>query len=175
MAWSVRSELGVALVLVVLAGSLVGAVDMRLDTVGVMEDELPEALDFTLVTVDGEALRLTDLRGRPVVIDLMATWCGACRLQMPALNRTYNMFGDAVVFLSVDLDWLETDDMLRDFRDQFGAEWRFGIDKGGSVFGAFFPDAFPTLVLLDREGRVVLTHVGVMEEADLQKEIQDLL
>jgi len=171
---TVRVELGVTLVILVLAGSLVGAVVVRQGQLDRAEGG-PMALDFSLTTIDDQVLNLSDLRGRPVVLDLMATWCGPCRQQMPDLNRTYNDYSDRVVFLSIDMDWSETDEQLRDFRDEFGAEWSFAIDKTGSVYGAFFPTGYPTVILLDEDGRVVKRHTGAMEEVDLRADLDALL
>jgi hypothetical protein len=72
------------------------------------------------------------------------------------------------------MPWLDTDDMLRDFRDEFGADWRFAVDKGDAVFGAFFPDGYPTLVLIDHHGGIVFQHSGLMEEAELDGYVHGL-
>jgi len=131
----------------------------------------PEALAFHLVTVDGKRLNSTDLRGRPVLLDLMATWCVVCRDQMPMLNDTFNKHKDKMAFVSIDMDQYETDEQLRAFRDQYKAQWPFAMDRTGSVFGAFYPEGYPTLVLLDSEGRVVYMFEGGIGQADLDSAI----
>jgi thiol-disulfide isomerase/thioredoxin len=169
-----RVELGITLVILVLAGSLVGAVGVRQGQLERAEEDA-EALDFTVTTIDGDILTLSELRGKPVVLDLMATWCMPCRQQMPELNRTYNDYSDRVTFISIDMDWSETDQQLREFRDEFGAEWAFAIDMTGSVYGAFFPTGYPTVVLIDEDGRVVKRHTGAMGEGVLRTELDGLL
>ena len=131
-------------------------------------------LEISLITIDGEMLNISDFkaRGRPVLVDLMATWCGVCRMQMPMMNATYNAYKDKIDFVSIDTDWYETDEDLREYRDDYGAEWDFAMDRAGSAFGAFYPDAYPTLIIIDRDGRVVFSHDGAITQADLLKAVQ---
>jgi thiol-disulfide isomerase/thioredoxin len=163
------------LIVVISAGTAVGIVAKRgqeLKGYRAEKEKGPVALDFSLVSVDGKRLNLSDYRGRPVVVDLMATWCGVCREEMPMLNDTYNKYKDRVVFLSIDVDWVETDEALRAFRDQYKVDWTFALDRTGAAYGAFYPEGYPTLVILDKDGRIVFTHEGAISQADLDGAIK---
>lgn len=169
-----RVAMAIVVVSIIIASSATGLVATRGQALRAFEEEHkkgPFALDFHLVTIDGKPLNGTDLRGRPVVIDLMATWCGVCRVQMPMMNDTYNKHKGEMTMVSIDLDAYETDEQLRAYRDQYHAQWPFALDRTGSVFGAFYPGGYPTLVFMDRDGRVVLMHEGAISQADLEADI----
>jgi len=169
-----RVVMAIIVIAIVSAGTMAGLVVDRgqvLKAQAKERDKGPVALAFHLVTVDGTRLNSTDLRGKPVLLDLMATWCGVCREEMPMLNDTYSKDKDRIAFVSIDMDTYETDEQLRAFRDQYKAPWPFALDRTGSVFGAFYPDGYPTLVIIDSEGRVVLMHEGAIGQADLDSAI----
>ena len=162
--------MALVLVSIMLGGMAAGLVAQRGEALERYEKDSrkgPVVLDFSVVTVDGKALNLSDLRGRPVFLDLMATWCGVCRMQMPMLNETYNSFKDQVVFLSIGMDWFETDEDLRGYKNQYGAQWTFALDRTGEVYGATYAQAYPTLLIIDKDGRMVFYHEGAITQADL--------
>lgn len=160
----------VAVAIILLSVGIVsGTTAMRGDQLRQLEDKSSKALDSHLVSIDGEGFSLSDFKGRPVLLDLMATWCVECRAQMPMLVRLHqNASTYDLVMISVDLDWFETDDQLREFRDGHGANWTFAVDSSASVYGAFFPEGFPTLILIDKDGKVVARHTGGLEEEELR-------
>lgn len=132
----------------------------------------PVALDFELITVDGKVLRLSDLKGGPVFLDLMATWCSACRAEMPTLNASYNSHKDTVTFISVGMDWFENDTQLRVFKNQYKAQWTFALDRDGQVFGAFYASAYPTAILLDKDHRIVFRFEGELDQSRLEAALE---
>jgi thiol-disulfide isomerase/thioredoxin len=154
----------------VLGGSTMGLVAQRGAELKALEKEQekgPVALDFELVSVDGKVLRLSDLKGKPVLLDLMATWCSACRQEMPLLNATYNAHKDQIYFLSIGMDWFENDTQLRAFRDQYKVQWTFALDRAGAVYGAFYASNYPTTILLDKDQRIVFRYEGEISQQDL--------
>src|SRR5690554_3519895 len=81
-----------------------------------------EAPDFTLQTMDGEALTLSDLRGKVVVLNFWATWCPPCRYKIPYFIKFQEEFADDVVFVGVSLDqngW----DAVRPFAEELGINY----------------------------------------------------
>lgn len=116
--------------------------------VGVREG-LP-APDFTITTLDGQTLNLSDLRGRPVLLNFWATWCGPCRREMPTFQEYYGENSDDVVILAVD--YLESDRTVQGFVDEFGLTFTIGMDYTGAIAALYNVQAFPTTIMIDKNG-----------------------
>ncbi|MXX32655.1 MAG: TlpA family protein disulfide reductase [Chloroflexi bacterium] len=94
------------------------------------------APDFELRTLDGESLRLSDMRGRPVLINFWASWCGPCRREVPALIRAQERWGDhGLIVVGVNIE--ESDGQALDFADEFGINYAVPMDYRGEVFRAY--------------------------------------
>jgi peroxiredoxin len=118
--------------------------------------------DFTVTTLDGKTLRLSDLRGQVVVVDYWATWCGPCRIAMPHLQKLYDTYksqGVTVLALSVDQKGLE---VVRPFIQQNGFTFPVAMadEKSVSAFGNF--SSIPTTVIVRPDGRVHTTLTGAL-------------
>ena len=135
------------------------------------------ARDFSLVDMDGAAFRLSDFSGKVVLIDFMATWCGPCRLAMPDLLELRGEFGEELVMLSIDVDPArETEDKLREWRDEWGAGWPHALDlEQPPVSRSFRVRVIPTIVIVDQEGKVAHTYLGPTGSDVLAAEISELL
>jgi thiol-disulfide isomerase/thioredoxin len=130
---------------------------------------------FALQDIDGELFSLDVFKGRVVILDLFATWCGPCRLQMEELNRLRAHYPDGVVvILSVDVDPGETSQMIRDFRDEYSATWKFARDTD-DLSTKYDASSIPTMVIIDRDGYIAWRHQGVTSFEDLQQLIEPLL
>jgi peroxiredoxin len=136
---------------------------------------------FTVSAPDGSVVGSQDLRGRVVVIAFWATWCLPCHWELPEIETVYRRFehNQQVTFWAVDVDWSgETPEKAKRFwaRKKFALPWAF--DNGGAT-RALGVNSLPTVVLLDREGHVRMTHYGydASEHVDalISNEIQLLL
>ena len=130
---------------------------------------------FSLVDTDGNAVSLQLLRGRVVVLDLFATWCGPCRTQMGELKQVYAHYNASeVVILSIDVDKGETQSEVRAFRSDYGAQWAFctDTDSVGAKYGAQY---IPTLAVIDPAGNLSHLGSGVEQAIDLIAMIDPLL
>ena len=118
---------------------------------------------------------LADLRGKVVLIDFWATWCGPCRQSMPAVERLWQRFrADGLEVVSVNVEGER--ERARAFAAGFHPPLTFPLYvDDGRAGSAFHVDAIPQLVLLDREGVIRLVHVGGFDEAELGGTIQGLL
>jgi thiol-disulfide isomerase/thioredoxin len=118
-----------------------------------------EAPDFALRTLDGQNLRLSEFRGEVVMVNFWASWCGACRQAMPALNELDEKYRRAgLVLLSVNID----DEHHRAEQMAQGLKIRFPVlrDEQKSVSRLYKADTMPLTVLIDREGVVRYSHIG---------------
>ena len=91
-----------------------------------------EVPDFTLETVDGKTVSLSDYRGRPVVINFWATWCAPCREEMPLLQETYDAHrDDGLVVIGVNVR--ETPEKVKRFLAEVGVEFPVLLDSEGAA------------------------------------------
>lgn len=119
-------------------------------------NEGAKAPDFTAKTLEGEDLKLSDLRGRVVLLDFWASWCAPCVMEMPNVKKTYDEFrekGFSVVGISAD----HTEQAVRDFLAKNEYDWKHIYqqpDAEGTVLEQYGIQKFPTTILLDREGTI---------------------
>lgn len=124
---------------------------------GVFEGQ--RAPDFALATTAGQTLKLSDLRGRPVAVNFWATWCPACRQELPALEAAYEKFGpQGVAVLGIDLR--EDAETVKTFAGQFGLSFPLLLDGDGLLSGEYRVLGIPTTVFIDTAGVVRARHVG---------------
>ena len=133
------------------------------------------APDFSLVDLEGNTFRLSEIRGKVVVIDFMATWCGPCLLQISEYKAVWGEFKDEIVLISIDIDPGESEDILRAFIQQFTyATWTWA--RGTANLAEAYEVAYiPKTVIIDQEGHIRYSHVGVTSASALIQEIEDLL
>jgi len=138
-----------------------------------MSRKTGNASSFTLTDTDGNNFSLLDFRGKVVVLDLMATWCGPCVQEIPHLKEVQQHYGDNVVILSISVGG-DSEQGLRDFKADQGATWRFAIDTD-NVATKYDVLYIPTLVIIDKNGDIQFTHVGTTPSSTLIEEIDGLL
>ena len=119
-------------------------------------EELP---DFTLTQTDGELFRLSDYRGKTVVLNLWATWCAPCIKELPAFDRLQREYPEEVKVLAIHSD-LVTDDPEAFLREkQYGMA--FAVDESGDVIAALGGSALlPQTAVLSPEGIVTYNQAG---------------
>ena len=134
------------------------------------------APDFTLHTMDGPNLRLKEQRGRVVMVNFWATWCGPCRQEMPQLNKLYEKYrASGFVLLGVNVD----DDTRNaaDVAAKLGLKFPVLLDTDKTVSRQYDLATMPSTVLIDRDGKVRYVHRGYVSgyEDDYEKQIRELL
>jgi len=134
------------------------------------------APDFTLHALGGPNLRLQEQRGKVVLINFWATWCGPCQQEMPKLNLLYEKYRAAgFVLLGVNVD----DDVRHagDVAARLGLKFPVLLDTDKAVSRLYDLSTMPSTVLVDRDGKVRYLHRGYLSgvEADYDRQIRELL
>jgi cytochrome c biogenesis protein CcmG, thiol:disulfide interchange protein DsbE len=130
------------------------------------------APDFELAVLDGGRQRLSDLRGRVVLVNFWATWCDPCRLEMPDLQARADRWSDRLTVLGVDFDEPEAD--VRSFRDELGLTFPLLLDPGANVQELYRVVGYPTTVFVDAQGTVRAIHVGIMSPEQIDRYLAEL-
>jgi thiol-disulfide isomerase/thioredoxin len=131
------------------------------------------AADFKLKSIDGKEFSLQDLRGKVVLLDFWATWCGPCRRDLPViekLHREFNAKGLVVLGLTTGED-AET---LNKFLLTTKLSYPILLAAETGTSQSYSVNAFPTVVLIDREGKIAFYHVGAGSESALRESLAKL-
>jgi cytochrome c biogenesis protein CcmG, thiol:disulfide interchange protein DsbE len=125
----------------------------------------PVAPAFTLERLDGEGdLAIESLRGKAIVLNFWASWCGPCRDEMPLLQEGSERWKDKnVVFVGVDVKDFRRD--ARAFLDRFGVTYANVYDGKGSTVGRYGATRYPETFFVDAKGKVRWRIAGAIEEA----------
>lgn len=134
------------------------------------------APDFTAKTLSGENVRLKDFRGKVVMVNFWASWCGPCRQEMPLIEKIYKDYkksGFVLLGLNVDGEADERDEFLKDTPVSFPIL----DDSEGKVADLFGNEAMPSTYFVDRKGNIRHLHKGYKkgEERDYIKQIKKLI
>lgn len=135
-----------------------------------------QAPDFELETLDGVTVKLSDLRGQAVIINLWATWCPPCRAEMPALQKVYEEHQERVEVLAVNATNQDDLDAVQEFTQSYELTFPILLDKNGIVAKSYQLRSLPTSYFVDPEGLIQKVVIGgPMSEALLQIRIEQLI
>lgn len=123
------------------------------------------APDFTLTSLDGTVVRLSDYRGKPVVLNFWASWCAPCREEAPALARVAGAEAGRVSFLGVDVR--DQADDARTFIATYGIPYPSLSDRDGAVEHLFTDIGIPFTVFINADGTISRTWLGPLDERHL--------
>lgn len=134
------------------------------------------APDFTLELLDGGEITLSELRGKPVVINFWTTWCGPCREEMPAIEKVYRSYKDlGLVVIGLNLTSQDTEEAVVAFVQEFGLTFPIALDRNASASYRYQLMGLPTTYFIDSQGVIQSVVVGgPMSEALIQSKVEAL-
>jgi len=169
-----KNKIGMGIVLIIVIFVIIGIYFVYTEIVNINNDGLSDdktnnghdvGEDFTFTTLEGKEKKLSNYRGKVVVLDLWATWCEPCQTQMLELRKIYQYYDmTELQILSVDVGIGETASQIIDFKQQFAnygysLDWTFGLEKDN--LDEYMPESgIPTLVIFDQQGNLKYRHVG---------------
>ncbi len=132
------------------------------------------APNFTLQDANGRPVHLTDYRGKVVLLNFWATWCGPCKIEIPwfvDFERRHKDQGFAVIGISMDEDGWEA---IKPFMSGTGINYRvlLGDDSIAQLYGGV--NALPTTFVIDREGKIASVHQGLVSKSVYENDLRQL-
>lgn len=131
------------------------------------------APDFNLTALDGTTVRLSDLRGKPVLINFWASWCGPCRVEMPHIQSAFITHADEeLVVLAVNQ--LESPPVVAQYVQEHTLTFPIPLDSDGKVSALYKARALPTTFFVDAEGIIRDMFTGPMSSGLLESKLESL-
>jgi peroxiredoxin len=133
------------------------------------------APEFTLKDANGRTVHLSDYKGKVVLLDFWATWCGPCKIEIPWFMEFEQQLKDrgfAVVGVSMDEDgW----NVVKPYVEQYKINYRIllGNDQVGEIYGGV--ESLPTTFIIDRQGKIASVHIGLSGKDEFKNAITQLL
>ena len=131
------------------------------------------APSFNLPAIDGKTVSLSDLRGKPVLLNFWATWCRPCRSEMPLLSRLYATHKDQIEVVAIDKQ--EPADDVQSFVNGLKLSFVPVLDEDGSVFRRYrVSNLQPSSFWIDQNGVIRALYYGQMSESNITRELKRL-
>lgn len=132
------------------------------------------AYEFSLSDLEGNRVALSDFRGKKVMLNFWATWCGPCRREIPHMVKLYGELYDQG-FEIVAVNLREDPAKVARFVEQFKMNFPILLDKYGQVGGEYYVRAIPTSIFLDEAGIIQAVHRGTLTETALRNYVEALM
>ncbi len=134
-----------------------------------------KAPDFALKTLEGKTVKLSDYKGKIIIIDFWATWCPPCRKGIPDLIELQKTYSKDLVVVGISLDQERTLKDLKPFIENYGINYPvvLGNEKVVKDYGGI--NAIPTSFIVDQKGFIIDSHVGLVPKTVYEDKIKMLL
>lgn len=151
--------------------SVSGGMIAPVESIGIQPGEA--APDFELETLDGETIRLSELKGEKVILNFWASWCPPCREEMPEMQRFYDDYKDDIQVIAVNFN--EQDDKVIEYLDEFGYTFPSPLDRGGAVGNTYGVLSLPTTYFIGTDGLIQQPrHIGPMTYEFMEEAMKQL-
>lgn len=133
--------------------------------------ETTEAPDFTLQDLNGKKVSLKDLKGKKVYLNFGATWCPPCRLEMPDIEKLYQETKDSdLVIIGIDIG--EDKETVKNFISKNNYNFKILLDSDQSVASKYNITAIPASFFIDKNGKIVSSHIGAMTLEQMKENVK---
>lgn len=132
-----------------------------------------KAPDFTAQLIDGSSITLSDFKGKPVIINFWATWCGPCVKEMPAFERLQADFGDKIGIIAVNCG--DDADTVKDFASENGYTFPIALDEDYKINMLYPTSSIPYTVVLDANGKITHISAGAVDADTMYEKYKDAL
>jgi cytochrome c-type biogenesis protein len=126
------------------------------------------APNFQAVNDKGDTVKLSDYRGKVVILNFWATWCGPCRVEMPEFEKAYQAQADKG-FVVLAVNNRETTDKVAAFRSDMALTFPIIMDENGDLQSKYSIQGYPTTYVIDRKGVIVAVQPGPMTAAQVSQ------
>lgn len=146
------------------------------DIIGLDQGNTPP--DFELTTFDGEVVKLSELKGKKVILNFWASWCGPCKAEMPHMQNYYenDAEDDQVEVIAVNMSTQERGGMdgVQEFIDSYGLTFPIPLDKEGTAIADYEIVTIPTTFMLGTDGKLAQKVIGPMDEKTIRALVDQL-
>ena len=134
------------------------------------------APDFTLEQLGGGQVTLSQLRGKVVMINLWASWCAPCRIEMPAIEKVYRVYKDqGFVVLGLNTTFQDSEFEAAAFVKQLDLTFPILLDRSGATSNRYQLRALPSTYFVDRKGIIRAAVFGAMNDALIESKVAELV
>lgn len=132
------------------------------------------APDFELKNLAGETIRLSDFKGKPILLNFWATWCGPCRAEFPELQAAAVEQKEKVAIIGINMTTNDTPSQVPAFVAEFGVTFPIALDETGEVSRTYQVTGLPTSIFIDRDGMVREVRLGAINKAYIEAMLSKL-
>lgn len=132
------------------------------------------APDFEMQYPDGRKVKLSDLKGQPVIVNFWATWCAPCEAELPEFVQAYERHkADGLEIIGINAQ--ETGEDANTFVEKYGLSYPVTLDSRGEVMDLYAVRGLPTTLFIDAEGRVAARWAGILTKPLIEEYLAEIL
>ncbi|MBO4414459.1 MAG: redoxin domain-containing protein, partial [Lachnospiraceae bacterium] len=131
------------------------------------------AEDFYVYDEKGNTVNLSDYAGKPIIVNIWATWCGPCVKELPHFEKFYKEYGSKIQFLMVNCEYSDDVEYIKQFINEYGYTFPVYYDFDDSADRAYGTGYIPVTVAISKKGEVIYHDSGSLDEASLKRLIEE--